>query len=189
VFLVGKPCLPEKNKNNSAERLNMLSDEDLEELRKLLDAAESKIRQVKSKIFSEEVSKRATFLPDDEEDDDSVKGVFDGEKMVASDKKVYQVPANYASKSKLVPGDVLKLTIAADGKFIYKQIGPVERKQIVGTLEDAAEGEFQVDVDGKKFRILLASVTYFKAKVGDKLSVVIPQEHESEWAAVDNVIL
>lgn len=173
----------------SIERQDMLSDEDLEELRKLLDAAENKIRQVKSKIFSEEVSKKATFLPDDDNDEDAIKGVFDGEKMVTSDKKVYQVPANYASKSKLIPGDVLKLTIALDGKFIYKQIGPVERKQIVGTLEEAGEGEYQVDVDGKKYRILLASVTYFKAKAGDKLSIVIPSEHESEWAAVDNIIV
>jgi len=166
----------------------MLSDNDLEDLRKLLDSAESKIRQVKSKLFSEEVSKKATFLSDDDEEE-SIKGVFDGEKMITSDKKIYQVPANYASKSKLIPGDVLKLTIADDGKFIFKQIGPVDRKQIVGTLEDAGEGEFQVDVDGKKYRILLASVTYFKAKPGDKLSIVIPAEHVSEWAAVDNIIL
>ena len=41
-----------------------------------------------------------------------IEGVFDGQNMVGSDGKTYPVPANYASKSKLVQGDILKLTIA-----------------------------------------------------------------------------
>ena len=53
-----------------------------------------------------------------------IEGVYDGQNMVGSDAKTYPVPANYASKSKLVQGDILKLTIADDGAFLYKQIGP-----------------------------------------------------------------
>ncbi len=63
-----------------------------------------------------------------------VEGVFDGQHMIDKDGKKYPVPANYASKSKLVEGDVLKLTIQPDGSFVFKQIGPVERKQLIGTL-------------------------------------------------------
>ena len=63
-----------------------------------------------------------------------VEGVFDGQTMHDNEGKSYPVPANYASKSKLVEGDILKLTIADDGSFIYKQIGPVARRQLVGTL-------------------------------------------------------
>ena len=48
-----------------------------------------------------------------------IEGVFDGQNMVGSDGKTYPVPANYASKSKLVQGDILKLTIADDGTFLY----------------------------------------------------------------------
>src|SRR3989344_3463282 len=58
-----------------------------------------------------------------------IEGVFDGQNMVGPDGKLYSVPANYASKSKLVEGDLLKLTISPDGSFIYKQIGPVERER------------------------------------------------------------
>ena len=58
-----------------------------------------------------------------------IEGVFDGQNMIGPDKKQYPVPANYASKSKLIEGDVLKLTIAEDGSFIYKQISPLERKE------------------------------------------------------------
>src|SRR6201990_1108478 len=64
-----------------------------------------------------------------------IEGVFDGQNMVGSDGKTYPVPANYASKSKLVQGDILKLTIADDGAFLYKQIGPIPRRQVVGTLK------------------------------------------------------
>src|SRR6476659_6980810 len=63
-----------------------------------------------------------------------IEGVFDGQNMVGSDGKIYPVPANYASKSKLVQGDILKLTIADDGAFMYKQIGPIPRRQVVGVL-------------------------------------------------------
>src|SRR3989339_89658 len=86
-----------------------------------------------------------------------VEGVFDGENMIGPDGKQYSVPANYASKSKLIEGDILKLTIKADGTFLYKQIGPVERSRIVGILaKDETTDEFRVIVGDKAFRVLLA---------------------------------
>ncbi|HVY68215.1 MAG TPA: hypothetical protein VHA30_04960 [Patescibacteria group bacterium] len=117
-----------------------------------------------------------------------IEGVFDGQNMIGPDKKQYPVPANYASKSKLVEGDVLKLTIAEDGSFIYKQIGPVDRKKMLGVLIVDDKGDFRVMADGKPYKVLLASLTYFKAEAGDEVTIVVPQEHESEWAAVENVI-
>lgn len=114
-----------------------------------------------------------------------IEGVFDGQNMVGSDGKIYPVPANYASKSKLVQGDILKLTIADDGSFLYKQIGPIPRKQVVGVLE-LKEGHYYVNVGDKQYRVLLASVTYFKAKPGDQVSVNIPEEEvDAEWAALE----
>src|SRR3984957_1353852 len=73
-----------------------------------------------------------------------VEGVFDGQNMVGPDGKQYPVPANYASKSKLIEGDVLKLTIADDGSFIYKQIGPIDRIKVVGMLTKDERGDFRV---------------------------------------------
>ncbi len=114
-----------------------------------------------------------------------IEGVFDGQNMVGSDGKTYPVPANYASKSKLVQGDILKLTIAEDGAFLYKQIGPIPRKQVVGTLI-LEGGHYFVEVGGKKLRVLLASVTYFKAKPGDQVSVNVPEDDSTaEWAALE----
>ncbi len=114
-----------------------------------------------------------------------IEGVFDGQNMVGSDSKTYPVPANYASKSKLVQGDILKLTIAEDGAFLYKQIGPLPRKQLVGQLK-LEGGHYFVSVGQRDFRVLLASVTYFKAKPGDQVSVNVPEDDsQTEWAALE----
>ncbi len=117
-----------------------------------------------------------------------IEGVFDGQNMIGPDKKQYPVPANYASKSKLVEGDVLKLTISDDGSFIYKQIGPVERQKMLGMLMVDEKGDFRVLAEGKPYKVLLASLTYFKAEAGDEVTIVIPKDHPTDWAAVENVI-
>ncbi len=114
-----------------------------------------------------------------------VEGVFDGQKMAGPDGKEYPVPANYASKSKLVEGDILKLTIGEDGTFIYKQIGPVERRQIIGTLVQH-DGAYYVEANGREYRILLASVTYFRINVGDQVTIIVPVDNpDAVWAAVE----
>jgi hypothetical protein len=117
-----------------------------------------------------------------------IEGVFDGQNMIGPDGKQYPVPANYASKSKLVEGDVLKLTIADDGSFIYKQIGPIERRKILGMLSQDEKGDYRVIAEGKTYKILLASLTYFKAEPGDEVTVVLPKDAEATWGAVENVI-
>ena len=114
-----------------------------------------------------------------------VEGIFDGQKMAGPDGKEYPVPANYASKSKLVEGDILKLTIADDGSFIYKQIGPIDRTQIIGTLVQH-DGAYYVEANAREYRILLASVTYFRINVGDQVTIIVPTDNQdATWAAVE----
>lgn len=120
------------------------------------------------------------------EEEKIVEGTFDGEFMV-KDKKKYPIPPNYASKSKLVEGDKLKLKIDSLGSFVYKQIEPVERKNLIGILEQDEKG-YKVRVKNKTYRVLLASVTYFNAKSGDQMSIVIPEGEKSTWAAVEGTV-
>lgn len=117
-----------------------------------------------------------------------LEGVFDGEKMISQDGQEYAIPANYASKSKLVEGDILKLTINKRGDFLYKQIGPVERKKIIGTLGVDKSGDYFVTADKKKWKVISASVTYFKGQPGDEAVILVPQDAVSKWAAVENVV-
>lgn len=121
-------------------------------------------------------------------DNKVIEGVFNGECMIGPDGKEYSVPANYASKSKLIEGDILKLTITPNGTFIYKQIGPIERERLVGRLKRHGENEFTVSVDEKSWRVLNASVTYFKGADGDETVILVPKNGESKWAAVENII-
>lgn len=119
-----------------------------------------------------------------------IEGVFDGQQMIGPDGAVYNMPANYASKSKLVEGDIMKLTITDDGAFIYKQIGPVARKRLVGSLVyDDTVGMYRgIDEDGRSYKLLTASVTYYKGQSGDHIILLVPEDGQSRWAAVENII-
>ena len=118
-----------------------------------------------------------------------VEGVFDGQGMVGPDGKKYSIPANYASKSKLIEGDMLKLTIQEDGSFLFKQIGPIERERLVGVLAfDEQEKQFFGVANGKSYMLLTASVTYYKGETGDEVVLLVPENGESTWAAVENIV-
>jgi hypothetical protein len=158
----------------------------IKRLRALIQEAETNLAAANELLISlvgdEE---RVTPIASEDVSGKIIEGVFDGQNMVGSDGKTYPVPANYASKSKLVQGDILKLTIAEDGAFMYKQIGPVPRKQVVGTLK-LEKGHYYVEVGSHDYRVLLASVTYFKAKPGDQVSVNVPEDDATvEWAAIE----
>ncbi len=164
-------------------------------LKEMLDSAESNLRSAKQILAemtttngkNQYASMAEKMGSISNEERHTIEGVFDGQNMIGPDKKTYSVPANYASKSKLIPGDILKLTIMDDGSFVYKQIGPVERKKIIGTLT-YEDGQYRVIAQSKVFKVLLASVTYFKAEVGDKVTLIIPELEDSEWGAIENVL-
>lgn len=165
-----------------------IADKQIKRLRSLIDEAETSLAAAKELLISlvgdEEM---APLRPDDRPAGKVVEGVFDGQNMIGPDGKTYPVPANYASKSKLVQGDILKLTIADDGTFIYKQIGPIPRKKVIGLIEQRG-GQYFIKVDDKDYRVLLASVTYFHAQPGDQVTAVIPEDESAEWAAIEAAI-
>ena len=121
--------------------------------------------------------------------DSTIEGVFDGQGMVGADGKHYSMSPNYASKSKLVQGDRLKLTIGENGMFLYKQISPIPRRRLMGDLEyDAAARAYSVAAEDSRWRVLTASVTYYKGTPGDSVTIIIPEHDVSAWAAVDHLI-
>jgi hypothetical protein len=106
--------------------------------------------------------------------------------MIGYNGKLYPVPANYASKSHLVQGDILKLSVIEGGKFLFKQIGPVNRKQLIATITQR-EGSYYAQAESKEYKVLLASITHFKLSVGDQATIVVPEDQpEAEWAAIES---
>lgn len=166
----------------------MLTNKDLSTIKQLLDLAEKNICQAKDLLFSRELSQKVEELGSEDTDSMIVEGVFDGEGMIGPDKRHFDIPANYASKSKLVAGDILKLTILPDGTFLYKQIGPVKRQKKIGILKELSEGKYVVTCENLQYRVLPASISYFKAESGNKVTILVPEDQPSEWAAVENLL-
>lgn len=162
----------------------------IDQAQRALDALKQLLGQ-RSVIAGLGASRPRPILPAaiDQEGARIIEGTFDGQNMLGPDGKQYSVPANYASKSKLVEGDTLKLTITKDGSFIYKQIGPIDRQRLIGQLvRDEVSGEYRVQAGEVSYKVLLASITYFKGEPGDDVVVLVPKEGEARWAAVENII-
>ena len=171
------------------ENKNTKNDLILEDLKKKIFDLEAELKRARKILFeiSGEKVQQTVKTVQSGIDGVVVEGVFDGENMIDSGGKVYPVPANYASKSKLVEGDGLKLTIANDGSFVFKQIRPIERRKVVGELLFENNAYF-VESEGKKYNVLYASVTYYKGQNGDKVTIIIPQSGSSNWATLENII-
>ncbi len=122
-----------------------------------------------------------------EDDKQIIEGIFDGQNMIGPNEKLYPVPANYSSKSKLVEGDRLKLTIMPNGAMLYKQILPVPRDHLKGTLL-SEDGQYKVIANDKRYRVLLASVTYYKAQMGDEVTLLVPSGIDAVWGTIEAVI-
>lgn len=169
--------------------MSEISEKQIKRLRALLSEAETNLSAAKELLVSIIGDGETISAPRDSivstPEGKIIEGIFDGQIMIGPDGKNYPVPANYASKSKLVEGDILKLTITEDGKFLYKQIGPVERQTVIGTLVQH-DDKYYVEVGGREYQILYASVTYFHLKNGSQVSVVIPAKNDdAAWAAVE----
>jgi len=168
--------------------MSELPEKQVKRLKSLIVEAETNLAAAKELLMSIIGDDGSVVTPTNSREEVSgkvIEGVFDGQVMIGPDGKSYPVPANYASKSKLVEGDILKLTIADDGGFIYKQIGPVPRRQIIGTLVQH-DGAYYVEASGREYRILLASVTYFRVNIGDQVTIIVPEDSpDATWAAVE----
>ena len=169
--------------------MSELPEKQIKRLRTLIQEAETNLSAARELLVSVLGDGETITAPRDVvisgPDGKVVEGVFDGQIMIDQDVKNYPVPANYASKSKLVEGDIMKLTITPEGKFLYKQIGPVERRTVIGTLTHH-DDKYYVEVAGKEYEVLYASVTYFRLQEGQQVSVVIPANNDqATWAAVE----
>lgn len=116
-----------------------------------------------------------------------IEWIFTWEEMLWSDWNSYPVPVNYASKSKMVQWDKLKLTIETNWKMLYKQIEPIEREIKTWLLSKEKE-RYQVISEWKTYNVLTASVTHFKWNIWDTVSILIPSWKQATFAAIDNII-
>lgn len=170
----------------------------IQAIRDFIDTAEKSLKNAK-KLLKEILEEENINLSADLEldtkglskydsgDSKIIEGVFTGEDMFGADKNHYPVPVNYASKSKLVQGDRMKLTIDGSGKMLYKQIKQIDREIKIGLLTQT-NGKYQVISDGVAYDVLTAAVTHFKAEIGDTVTVLIPAGKEATFGAIEAVM-
>lgn len=116
-----------------------------------------------------------------------IEWVFTWEEMLDWEGNKYPIPVNYASKSKLVQWDKMKLTIDSAGRMTYKQIAPIERENKVWLLVKE-HGKYQVVADGETYDVLTAAVTHFKWEIWDNITIILPAGKSASFAAIEAVI-
>jgi len=114
-----------------------------------------------------------------------VEWIYDWLYMIWSDDKKYPVPLNYSSKSKLISQDILKLTILANGKLMYKLIAPAPRNYIKATLSQADNEYIGIWDDGKTYKLNPAAVSYFWLSIWNEMTIIINWEGKWDFAAIE----
>ena len=161
---------------------------DIKRARMLIENTEQGLSSRKS-VSIDDVAWQLQTHTNPEDATQIVEWIYNGYFMVGSDKKKYPVPMNYASKTKLIPGDVLKLRVMEDGKLIYKLIGQANRKYVKATLSKTDENKFTALTDnGDIYYLNQAAVTYYKWTTGNELSIIVNADWIGNYAAVEAVI-
>lgn len=116
-----------------------------------------------------------------------VEGTFDGIYMVSESGEKFEVPANYAAKSRLLYGDDLKM-VESDGKTLFKQVSKRPRKKIEGVLSKK-EGEWYFLADSGSYKISNVAAEFNKAEVNDKAVALVPEDDpKAPFAALDRIL-
>lgn len=162
--------------------MNIQTQSAIDELKRKINQAESIISSSKKTL--EKLEKEAT-RPDYTQIEGIV-GSYNGSQMVAEDGTAYDVPSNYAAKTKLVFGDVLKL-IDEDGKKLFKQIDRVDRTKVEGILTKK-EGEWYLLTDRGSYKVSDTAAEFQGAQLNSEATAFIPKNNlEAPFAAIDQV--
>jgi len=152
----------------------------LNKLKKLVDAAERALDSAKDVMEAIMERKDYKSMP-------GVEGKYDGKYIIASDGSKHEVPSNYAAKSRLVYGDVLKI-IEEDGKKVFKQIEKVARKNLEGVVTKK-EGKWHVLTETGSHLLLDRAIEFNQVKLNDLIDVVLPESNLSApFAAFNKVV-
>lgn len=120
-------------------------------------------------------------------EDKYIEWVFTWEDMLGADGIKYPVPWNYASKSKLVQWDKMKVIIDSHWKMKYKQTAQIDRETKVWLLTKDWT-KYQAVVEWETYNLITAAVTHYKANIWDTITVIVPKWKEATFAAVETIV-
>ncbi|EKE13592.1 MAG: 50S ribosomal protein L7/L12 [uncultured bacterium] len=160
--------------------LDAISERGVEDLRKLVALTHSNLEKISRILDNIDKEKRKEMY----KEMPGVSGYFDGTYLIGEDGSKYEVPANYAAKSRIVFGDTLKM-IEEDGKKLFKQIDKVPRKRLEGILSKK-EGKWYFLSDGGTYKVSDIAAEFHKAELNDKAVAYVPENAlNATYAALD----
>jgi len=113
-------------------------------------------------------------------------GKYDGKDLITEAGEKYEVPANYAAKSKLVYGDILKL-IEEDGKKLFKQIERVRKERVEGILTKK-DGAWFLLTDRGSYKVSESAAQFQSAQLNSQATAYLPAENmDAPFATLDMV--
>lgn len=129
-----------------------------------------------------------TNTKNDENASEGITGYFDGLFMVSSNGKKYEVPRNYAAKSKLVYGDVLKMIQDEKGANTFKQVEKQPRKKIEG-IAVKKDNAWILLSDAGAYELSSTAAEFKNVQEHDEVTAFIPDNNSNvPYAALDEVL-
>lgn len=113
-------------------------------------------------------------------------GQYDGFYVTTEDGQKHEVPPTYASKSRVVFGDTLKILKNGD-RVYFEHLNKVPRKELSGILTKK-EGSWHFLSHSGVYKVLDVAVEYYKGKELDEAIALVPEDNlEAPFAALDKV--
>jgi hypothetical protein len=141
------------------------------------DKNSPKVQKEKSTLNTkkESVSEEEEVTPDDSLV--GIEGYFDGFKIHTVSGDTYDIPLNYAAKTKLVFGDKLVISEIVNGNLRFKLIDKVDRVKILGKIAKK-ESNWILITDKKAYELSPVIVEYNDLALGDDIFAFIPKDIE-----------
>ncbi len=134
-------------------------------LRQALSAASSSLK-LASQLLGEIEKTGSSEMP-------GLVGKYDGRFMVTAAGKKYPVPDNYSAKTRLIYGDLLKMTEGPTGRQ-FKLVEKLSRVEVETQLA-VKDGQFEALGKDGSYRLLQSAVKYWGGEEGDKTKVLLPE--------------
>ncbi len=158
--------------------------EQLAQIKKSVERIEKELARLEKGSGNGSAKKPAVAEQDNEP---GVVGTFDGFNMLTDSGEKFEVPSNYAAKSRLVYGDKLKMT-ETDGKKFFKQIEKIPRRKIEGII-NKKEGKWYFLSHAGSYRISDTAAEYNSVRLNDEAIALIPENNiNAPFATLDKVV-
>jgi hypothetical protein len=112
---------------------------------------------------------------------------YNGDSIIDDQGVIYPINKNYASKSRLIDGDVLIMRTDSQGGIYYKLSKPVPRKTVIADIKET-NGQYIAIYNNKSYKILTAASNFYELYNNCQAMIVISITEDNKWCAIDGKV-